>query len=395
MKWFSSSGQGKRFLLVDIASDSVAAGVVGVFPNTKPTLLFTLRAPIALAPQLEPKHFFSATLHALNELCAHAFTLYRTDIISVQRAHLFLNSPWVVSKTRSVRTDFPEPTLLAADTLAAVIHEAEKGITDNFRAAHREIAEAVRVVEKKITEFRVNGYAVASAVGKEARTLELTLLESFAPENAISKFGNVLDTLSHTPREWHGAAPACAGALSASAHEQGDALTVCAGSEATELAIERAGILQEVISIPFGIRTAARAAWSDGAFSSSVSAESFLRAPSFGMLGGARRTTVEHARAEAGIRLRRALATALLPKIKAGFAPARATLLSDERSIPFFDFALRESIFDKDEAGCTPAFSVFGAGAFSSSLQFARAATPDTFLSGETAFVSLYEHERK
>lgn len=395
MNWFSHSANGKKFLLIDIASDSVGAGVVAVFPNAKPTLLFTAREPIACVPRLEPKHFFSATLHALNELCAHLFQTHRSDISGAERMHIFLNAPWVVSKTRSVRVDFPELTVLNTDTLTSVIQEAEKGITDNFRAAHREIAEAVRVVEKKIIEFRVNGYAVASAVNKEARTLELTLMESFAPENAIAKFGNALDAFSHASREWHGAAAACAGALSAGAHEQGDALTVCAGSEATEVCVERSNVLHEVISIPFGIRTIARSLLNEGVFSSASSAESFLRAASFATLAEQHRATVEHARAEAMARFRRALTTALLPKMKTGFVPARATLLADERNLPFFDAALREPLFEAGEAELTTAFSVFGAGAFSASLQLARAATPDTNLSGEAAFTSLYENRKK
>ncbi|MDP3661803.1 MAG: hypothetical protein Q8R17_03065 [bacterium] len=395
MKWFSLGMHGKKFLIIDIASDSVGVGVVAVFPNAKPTLLFTLRAPIALAPRLEPKHFFSATLHALTALCARLFQTHRTDLAGTVCAHIFLHAPWVVSKTRSVRVDFPEITKLTPDTIASVIQETEKGITENFNNAHREVAESVRVVEKKIIEFRVNGYTVASAVGKEARTLELTLLESFAPENAITRFGNALDSLSHSPREWHGAAAACAGALSASAHGQGDVLTVCAGSEATEACIERNNLLQEVISIPFGIRTAARAAWNDDAFSSTSSAESFLRAASFTSLTEQRRATVEHARAIAGERFRRALAAALLPKIKAGFAPARATLLADEHTLPFFDAVFRLPFFDAGETALNMAFSVFGAGAFANSIQFARAATPDTYLSGESAFVALYENEKK
>ena len=395
MKWFASSTNGKKFLLIDIASDSVGAGLVAMFPNAKPTLLFTVRESIVCAPRLEPKHFFSATLHALNELCKHLFQTHSIDIAGIGQTHIFLHAPWVVSKMRSVRTDFPEVTTLTPDALASVIQAAEKGIAENFRAAHREVAETVRVVEKKITEFRVNGYAVTSAAGKEARTLELTMLESFAPENAVTRFGNALDALPKTPREWHGAAAACAGALSALAHEQEDALTVCAGSEVTEVCIERGSVLQEVISIPFGIRTAARVLCSNGVFSSTTSAESFLRATSLSSLAEKRRAQIETALRLQSERFRRALAIALLPKIKAGFTPMRAALLADERNLTFFDAALRAPLFDAGEAECNIVFSVFGAGAFSTSLQMVRAATPDTYLSGEAVFTALYENGKK
>ncbi|TSC85134.1 MAG: hypothetical protein G01um101417_1, partial [Parcubacteria group bacterium Gr01-1014_17] len=119
MNWFSSGAQGKKFLLIDIASDSVGAGLVAMFPNAKPTLLFTVRESIVCAPRLEPKHFFLATLHALTALCEHLFQTHRADIAGVKRMHIFLHAPWVVSKMRSVRTDFPEVTTLTPDALAS------------------------------------------------------------------------------------------------------------------------------------------------------------------------------------------------------------------------------------------------------------------------------------
>lgn len=395
MNWFSHGANGKKFLIVGIASDSIGAGVVAVSPDTQPILLCTMREPISFAPTLEPSHFFSATLHALGALCGHMFQTHGHDLAGVDRVHIFLHAPWVVSKTRPVRVDFPSPTILTSDALASVIQEAEKGIADNFRAAHRDIAEAVRVVEKKITEFRVNGYGVTSAVGKEARTLELTLLESFAPDTAIARFGNTLATLSPAPLEWHGAASACAGALAASLHGEGDALVICAGSEATEVCIERAGVLHEVISVPFGIRTGARAAWSEGAFASGISAESFLRATLFGSLAEKRRAEVEEARDAATARFKRAVAGVLLPKIKSGFAPAPATILADERSRLFFERALRTPLFEGADAERSPSFAVRGVDAFSESLTLAGAAAPDTYLMGEAVFVGLYENGKK
>ncbi|KKU60048.1 MAG: hypothetical protein UX81_C0005G0044 [Parcubacteria group bacterium GW2011_GWA2_47_12] len=385
MNWFSLDAHGKKFLVIDIASGSVGATVVRMARDARPTILFTAREAVAPAEELTPEHFFSATLHSLKALCAQVFRLYRGEMAGVEQAHIFLRAPWIVSKTRSVRAEFPEPSVVTEAVLASVIREAEKGIAENFHAAHREIASDVRVVEKKITEFRVNGYAVASALGKEARTLELTLLESFAPENAILKFNTLFDSLTAAPREYHAGAAAAHGALSASTEERGDSLTVCVGSEATELCIERNGILQEVVSVPVGVRTAARGVVGEGVFNSVISAESFLRAESVQKLSDARRVSVEAAREGSAVRLRRTAANALAPKMKNGFSPTRAVVLCDEKDISLCERVFRAPL----------EFAVHAAEAFSNSVAYLRSAIPDTFLSAEAAFVALYEEGKK
>ncbi len=307
---------------------------------------------------------------------------HRRELAGIERAHIFLHAPWIVSKTRSVRADFPEPTLLTEAALASVIREAEKGITENFRAAHREIAEAVRAVEKKITEYRVNGYGVSSAVGQKAQTLELTLLESFAPENAVARFAASLTSLTSAPLEWHGAAAACAGARAALAHGEGDMLTLSAGGEATEVCITRRGVLHEVVSLPLGLHTAARAVWEEGAAHSVTAAEALLRAASASALADSRRTEAEAARARQAERFRRAVSDALAPKISAGFLPRQSLLLADESNLSFYSRAFGEPLPTE--------VSVRGAEAFAPTVQFFREAGRDTFFAGEAAFIALY-----
>ena len=395
MQWFSFGAKEKKHLIIDIASGSVGAAVVRTARDARPTILFTAREAVTPAEELNPEHFFSATLHALKELCAHLFKLYRSEIASVAQTHIFLRAPWIVSKTRSVRAEFPELSVITEALLSSVVREAEKGITENFRAAHHEVASAVRVVEKKITEFRVNGYAVASALGKEARTLDLTLLESFAPENAMFRFDTLFDSLNHAPREYHAGAAAAHGAFSASAEERGDALTICAGSEAMELCVERNGILQEIISVPVGLRTAARGAVGEGVFNSVVSAESFLRAASVHTLSPARRAFVEAAREEAAVLLRRTATDALAPKMKNGFLPACAVVLCDEKDISFYERAFRQPFLTETNSKRAVECSLRGAEAFSRSIVSMHSATPDTFLSAEAVFVGLYEAGKK
>ena len=394
MRWFSSGAHGRQFLLVDIGSASVGAAGVVVLHDGRAVVSFSEREPITVAVALEPKHFFSATLHALRALIARVLKESRAESAVAARVHVFLHAPWIVSKTRSVRADFPEPTVLSESSLASVVHEAEKGIAENFRAAHREVAEAVCVVEKKITEYRVNGYEVASAVGQKAETLELTLLESFAPETASRHFTATLHALSGAPVEWHGAAAACAGALMGLAHEQGDALTVSFGGEATEVCIARRGVLHEIVSLPLGIHTLARAAVEAGAAHSVSAAEALLRAPSLASLADARRAGVAAARAAAAERFRRAVMGLLAPKIKVGFAPPRGVLLADAKDAPFYERAFCATAPRAKELSL-PVCAVRGADAFAPAVQFFRSASPDTFLAGEAAFVALYEEGRK
>lgn len=381
-------------LIIDIASGSVGVAGVLVPRSGRPFVSFVVRERIPIAPTLEPKHFFTATRVALVSVCAHLSTLSHADMPTITRAHIFLHAPWIVSKTRSVRTQFPHPTALSPATLAAIIKDAEHGIAENFHAAYHDIAEAVRTVEKKIIAFRVNGYAVSTALHKEATSFEATLFESFAPEAAVRAFERALDVCSLAPREWHSAAAALAHARAASlgGGEEDAALTISAGAEATEVCLVHRGLLEEVLSIPQGIRSAARAAAASGAFHSAAAAEAFFAMPAYDALAPARREKAGAARRAGAALWRDAVSAALPPALRAGFAPRRAELFAAEEQISFFADAVREA--GADTAAASHLFAALapqGAEAFSADMVAARAAPPDTFLYAEAAFLAAYE----
>lgn len=398
MSLFSFGKKRERtFLIVDIESGSVGAAAVTLAPHEKPRVLFTARERIAPAERLDPAHFFAATSEALKRLVAHLSRFYRDESACAHELHIFLHAPWIVSKTRAVRKEFAEPTVLTERLAAGIVQTAEQGIEENFAAAHREIAGAVRVVEKKITEFSVNGYTVAHPYGNEARTLELTLLESFAPENAVLRFGAILSALTPLPVEWHGAASACAGALVETGNDTGDdaRLVLIAGSETTECVRLQGDVARSVASVPFGVRTTARAARETGAFHSVAAAEAFLSAPASASatLAPARRARVEQARQDAAASWRRAVTPLLFSSGASGFFPRGATFLAAEEYLPFFEAMLREPFVGEAPRALSLPVSAIGARAVAFSLYLARAALPDSFLCAEAVFLGLYKSD--
>lgn len=386
-------------MLVDIESGSVGAAAVTLPPaggaHEKPRVLFTARERIAPAERLDPTHFFAATSGALKKLVVHLFRFYRTETVRAHELHVFLHAPWIVSKTRAVHKEFGAPTILTERAAAEIVQAAERGIEENFAAAHREIAGAVRVVEKKITEFAVNGYTVTHPYGNEARTLEMTLLESFAPENAVLRFGTILQTLTLALPEWHGAAAACAGALAeVDTDVVNDArIVLTAGSETTECVRLQGGTTRSVVSVPFGVRAAARAARGAGAFHSVAAAEAFLSSPASASsaLVPARRARAEEARCSALAAWRRAVTPLVFPNNALGFFSRKAALLAAEEYTPFFEAALREPLGGDTVHPSPLSVSASGAPASASALSLAPAALPDSFLFAEAAFLGLYK----
>ena len=68
MQLFSGRARGRKFVLVDIGSASVGAAGILVLPEGRAVVVWAEREIIPIAERLEPTHFFSATLHALNAL---------------------------------------------------------------------------------------------------------------------------------------------------------------------------------------------------------------------------------------------------------------------------------------------------------------------------------------
>ena len=144
--------------------------------------------------------------------------------------------------------------------------------------------------------------------------------------------------------------------------------------------------MQEIISVPFGFRTVARAAYKRGAFHSIAAAEAFLRLSTPTLFSRARHGVMEAARTEAEDMWRRAVWNICAPKLKTGFFPQGGTLVAAEEDQAFFEKAWHAS------AENTPL--ALRLETFEDRCEHARAAPPDAFLTGEAAFVSLYEEGR-
>lgn len=173
----------------DISSSSVAGAHVLLTPRdpkTKAVFLASTRSDATLQEDIDVNRFVSETIAHI-ELVANR--LKKADTHKLSHIQIVLASPWYSSHTRTIRYEKDDTQFFCTQKLIDTLVDAElKQILAEGTGAFGEFGTASIVVERQISQIKLNGYATANPFGKKTRTLEIFLTLTVAPKPIIDRF---------------------------------------------------------------------------------------------------------------------------------------------------------------------------------------------------------------
>ncbi|MCC2630872.1 MAG: hypothetical protein K0S38_681 [Candidatus Paceibacter sp.] len=252
----------------DIGNGSIGGSLVKFSKYDHPIILYTHREPLTYIPHATPKHLVGGMLKLLKSVASHlakdGLMHIKTSPFGGHRlrdAHCVFASPWYISQTKVVKTTQEKPFTIVKDTLNDLVKKEQ----EEFNAAIKEgkYAEVfgpdAMLLEKRVINIRVNGYAVDEPIGKQGRELELTLFSSFISKEILSEVENVLHAsfavrnihhYSYAYVAWNGTT-----LMFPDIH---DYFFVDVSGETTDISLIVKDILVETISFPIGRSTLLR-----------------------------------------------------------------------------------------------------------------------------------------
>jgi hypothetical protein len=249
MALFGAQKSGESFVLIDICSTSVAGGLVHT-DSRKSTVYFTERLSIKYRPH-EDAH--TAMLRTLEDLASKLLTqgapILRKETGSghISRIFVSVSAPW--QKT-SVRTEHINPAKPFVFTKAIVTDTIQKTTT---------VPEGYAKSGESLIATILNGYEISRPYGKHVARADLVVLTSFIEKNTSNEIENVLRKTYHTHAlTVTGFAPVAYSAFRTMYPHEKDFLVMHVGSEATEIAIIKRGLLVNVTSVAYGTNSLLR-----------------------------------------------------------------------------------------------------------------------------------------
>lgn len=254
-------------IIFDIGSGSIAGSIVVHAKDQSPYVVYTYRASISHEPAKTLSQFTKSMVSTL-ELVADM--LLKRGIpklkqeegtsCSIEKISCFYSSPWFISQTKILRLSEREPIVFTQSLLDKIIHDEEKHFAEESKDAQSIFhKDQVRLVEKRITRIRLNGYETHEPFGKQASTIEVSLFLSALSKKVVAEVEEaLLRTWRGIKISHHSFALAAFAVLRNMFVNQSSFVIVDVSGEMTDVSFVHDGMLLETLSYPMGRRAVIR-----------------------------------------------------------------------------------------------------------------------------------------
>ena len=241
-------------LLYDIGTGSVGAALARFPEGKNPEILKTARKPIKFYGSPSSIRIELSMINAIEAVSSDLQKFLKTKDAEIEDIYCVLSSLWHISQTKIIKIEEKEPIAVTKELVKKSVESEEKYFramsARNYSAGD---AEGLQIVEKDITQIKLNGYETIKPYGKIVKFVEIVLFLSAASKNtaddiinAISRFFHVEDvkfqTFSHIS----------ASSLMDIHSGLRDFIFMDISGEMTDIAIIKDDILVEALSFPFG-----------------------------------------------------------------------------------------------------------------------------------------------
>jgi hypothetical protein len=194
MGLFKRSSKKEAHIIIDIGSGSVAASAVLISLGGKSEILFSTRSHfdtqidnpsatrlVGFLKQSVREVLFDLSNEGVGKLQAKGITFSSEDI------ECTLSSPWVSSVIRHISFSKDEPVELDEELLLDAI-KREIDIEEKQAQMGQ-----LTLIEKELTDIKLNGYSLEYPFGKEARDFEFDVLMNLVPTLVTELVGGAVD----------------------------------------------------------------------------------------------------------------------------------------------------------------------------------------------------------
>ncbi|MEK7390883.1 MAG: hypothetical protein AAB635_01965 [Patescibacteria group bacterium] len=175
-------------LVLNIGSGSVYGAIVEFQKSAPPKILFTHESRLPLKSNVAADNLISHMLDALHSV---VIGLGRQHKKRIRRAHVVLASPWFSSFSKVLSIKEQSPFVVTDKTIEKLAVEHINSVSKDV------IASSSSIIEKALSDIRLNGYETKEPYGKSAKTLDVSVYASAAPKETNKKIESKIYQVIH------------------------------------------------------------------------------------------------------------------------------------------------------------------------------------------------------
>ncbi len=255
MRLFRSSPQTKRAVIFHVGSSAIIGAHV-IFDITSkraiPEITHGAVVPIPITKSLSTEQLIKNMQKSLREA---GNRLVHESIGSPDKIICFLESPWYAAQVRSIKISKHVPFTITEKLIKDLVKKEVELFGREYVRADKDI-----LIEKEITDVKLNGYATPDFYGKKAKELSIGMVLSIAPRELLTKMQDQIGAVFHR-KEVRFRTFAHAGSMVTRDLfiTMNEFVFVDVGGEVTDIVLVKDNMYAETISFPWGTNTLYRA----------------------------------------------------------------------------------------------------------------------------------------
>ncbi len=197
MSLFRSSPKSKRTLIFHIGSESV----IGAFVYLEefegkiiPEIQHAVSVALPVSVEVTTPVLIGSMNKALQEV---GLIMVNEKIGSPDEILCFLESPWYAAQARTVRVMKNVPFLINEKLITDLVRREtdlfDREELSSYRASNNEAV----LIEREITQIRLNGYPVAMPYGQKVKEISVSLVYSISPKTIIDQIRTIIGNSFH------------------------------------------------------------------------------------------------------------------------------------------------------------------------------------------------------
>jgi len=244
---FFKKQEKKTGVVFDVGTASVSATIFEIDgTDQRPSVKKTLRKFHKTAVTRDTSHLSRSAVGQFSELVREIDALLKGVVPTYYVVGL--SSIFYLGKTETISKKWETPKTIAASDIESFIEEGKQAFLSGLDRAD------VTVFETLPMGILLNGYAVETPAGKHASELELSIHYAATSRELYDAFVSVIWSMHRGTEVRFSTFPIASWlVLKEMLHSDRSGILVDIGSELTEVAFLKNGIIESITSLPFGI----------------------------------------------------------------------------------------------------------------------------------------------
>lgn len=252
-------------VILDIGSSSIGAAIVDLHNPKGPCVLFSDRHQFRIGETVSTKRLVLNLKQSLEKTLesVHRFAVKKSsEHLDIQKIVCAYCSPWHSSRTKTVTIEEDEQTLVTHSLISNILELTLMKSLEKDREQSSQVKEPL-LLDQKLIQIKLNGYATNEPYGKEAAKIELTFFTTIASGILIDEIETLIRKMLHTKNVTHHAFSLMAwDVISDTFSYIKNFVHVDVTGEVTDITVVDAGNIREIASVPSGrhlvVRTVAK-----------------------------------------------------------------------------------------------------------------------------------------